>query len=62
MATPNTSFSAARDAFVKALTDYQTATRDMSLALKRISDRTSSLYKSLEQVVNTSGSMLAPRR
>ena len=28
-------FSEARDAFLKALTDYQTATRDMSLALDR---------------------------
>ncbi|MFC5302829.1 hypothetical protein [Azospira restricta] len=62
MATPKTSFSEARDAFVKALTDYQTATRDMSLALQRISERSTSFYQSLQTVVNTSGSLIAPRR
>ncbi|MBI2307448.1 MAG: hypothetical protein HYU78_09105 [Rhodocyclales bacterium] len=59
---PSITFSEARDAFVKALTDYQTATRDMSLALQRISDRTSSFYQSLQTVVNTTGSMIVPRR
>ncbi|HEX5801745.1 MAG TPA: hypothetical protein VFY24_01875 [Azospira sp.] len=62
MATPKTTFSEARDAFVKALTDYQTATRDMSLALQRVAERNSSLYQSLQTVVNTSGSMITPRR
>lgn len=62
MATPSSTFSEARDAFVKALTDYQTATRDMSLALPRIAERNSAFYQSLQTGAYTSGSMLAPRR
>ncbi|HNJ75881.1 MAG TPA: hypothetical protein PLE72_03880 [Azospira sp.] len=54
-------FSEARDAFLKALTDYQTATRDMSLALSRISSCNTTLYQSLYDVVDRSGSMITRR-
>lgn len=54
-------FSEARDAFLKALTDYQTATRDMSLALSRISSSNTTLYQSLYDVVDRSGSMITRR-
>lgn len=56
------SFTEARDAFLKALSDYQTATRDMSVALQRVTGHTHAFYESLTDVVNTSGSMLAPPR
>jgi hypothetical protein len=62
MDKPNCSFGKARDAFLKALTDYQTATRDMSLALERISNQTGNFYELLSTVVHTSGSMITPRR
>ena len=54
-------FAEARDAFMKALTDYQTATRDLSLALSRVSTGNIELYRSLHDVVDRSGTMIAPR-
>jgi hypothetical protein len=61
MTKPACSFSQARDALVKALTDYQTATRDMSLALERVSAKTGAVYESLSTVIHTSGAMIARR-
>ena len=54
-------FAEARDAFMKALTDYQTATRDLSVALSRISSSNVKLYRSLHDVIDRSGSMITPR-
>lgn len=62
MATSKTSFSEARQTFIKALVDYQIATRNMNLALQRISDRTASCYQSLQTMVNASGSMIKLQR
>jgi len=59
---PARSYTEARNAFVKALADYQTATRDMNIALHRVSGVTANFFKSLQSVVTTSGSLLAPRR
>jgi thiosulfate reductase cytochrome b subunit len=61
MKKPTHTFSQARDAFLKALTDYQSATRDMTFAIKRMNDHTHKLYVSLNDVVHTSGSMITPR-
>jgi len=62
MATQNVRFTEARNAFVKALADYQTATRDMHLALNRFSGQTARFFDTLQGVVNTSGSLLTRRR
>lgn len=61
MKKPTPTFSEARDAFLKALTDYQSATRDMSFALERMHGHTHRFYVSLNDVVQTSGSMITPR-
>lgn len=61
MSKKSPSFAEARDAFVKALTDYQTATRDLSLALSRVSAENIHLHRSLRTVLDRSGSMIAPR-
>lgn len=49
-------------AFLKALTDYQMATRDMNLALVRISDRTRDVYGSLNRIVTATKPATSPLR
>ena len=60
MSTPTVTFSDARNAFVKALTDYQTATRDLSVALSKVSNNNVSLCQSLGSIVNRTGPLLTP--
>jgi hypothetical protein len=52
MAGPTYSFAEARDAFVKALNDYQRATLDMSLALKRMTDHNVEVCSSLHRIIH----------
>lgn len=60
MSKPAFSFRESRDAFLKALYDYQKATLDMNRALQQVTQHTHALYKPLKCIVHTSGSMLAP--
>lgn len=54
------SFQAARAKFLKALADYQTATRDKNVALQRVFAHTHSIYDGLNQVVSTAAPMITP--
>jgi hypothetical protein len=61
MSKPAThSFQAARDKFIKALNDYQTATRDKNMALQRIFTETHSIRDGLSQVVSRAVPMVTP--
>lgn len=62
MISRKASFSKAREALFKALADYQTATRDMNLALLRCTKHTASVYSSLQTMVDASGTIAARRR
>jgi len=53
-------FREAQHEFVKALHAYHTATRDMSLALQRVTHHTQAFYKPLKTVLYISGSMITP--
>jgi type III secretory pathway component EscS len=61
MSTPTVSFAEARNAFVKALTDYQDATLKLSVALTKVSSGNVSLCQSLGTIVNRTVPMLHPR-
>ena len=61
MSKPTPNFHEAQQKFVEALHDYQTAARDMSLALQRVTTHTHAFYTPLKSVVLTSGSMITPR-
>jgi hypothetical protein len=58
MRKPVPRFCDARDAFAKALADYQAATRDMNAALARMSVHTGDFCESLSSVIALSESML----
>lgn len=61
MSTQKVSFTKARDALIKAIADYQAATRDMNVALLRCAKHTGSIYDSLQTMVNASGTMASRR-
>lgn len=61
MKKPAYTFSEARDAFLKALTDYQTATRNKTSALERVSRHTHKFYVSFNDIAQISGAMTKPR-
>ena len=61
MSTQKASFTKARDALVKAIADYQTATRDMNVALLRCAKHTGSIYDSLQTMVNASATIASRR-
>ena len=56
MSKPAFSFHESRDAFIKALHDYQEATLEMNLALQRMTRHTHALYTPLKSIVRSSGS------
>jgi len=62
MKTPACSFVEARNALMKALTDYQTATLEMSLALQRLTNHNTYFYQQLDKVVRNPVVMSAQRR
>lgn len=60
MSKPALSFHQSRDAFLKALHDYQAATLEMNRALQRVTQHTHAFCKPLKRIVHNSGSLLAP--
>ncbi len=55
------SFGKARQSLVKALAEYQTATRDMNHAILRCVRHTHAVCGSMQSMVNASGTLLARR-
>ncbi|MEI7611896.1 MAG: hypothetical protein WCK63_03245 [Betaproteobacteria bacterium] len=62
MSKKHFTFHESRDAFLKALYDYQEATLDMNRALQRISQQTHALYTPLKRIVHVSGAMVTTNR
>ena len=62
MSKTHITFHESRDAFLKALYDYQEATLDMNRALQRVNQHTHALYTPLKRIVHTSGSMATTNR
>ncbi|MEI7612245.1 MAG: hypothetical protein WCK63_05015 [Betaproteobacteria bacterium] len=54
------SFHASREAFIKALHDYQSATLEMNQALQRLTQHNHALYQPLKVVVHSTTSLLSP--
>lgn len=60
MSKPACSVNQAAHAFLKALYDYQIATRDMNVSLQRLSGLLYDFSGPLKHIVHTSGSAIAP--
>ena len=56
------SVNEAAHAFLKALHDYQSATRDMNVSLQRLYDHLYDFSEPLKHIVVTTGAAITPRR